>query len=182
VDPEFEPAAERERTPVPHVRSPERSGGALERATGAIGNRGFSQVIARMRDGEGILPNGVVHPDVEAAISAARGGGSPLDRELGGRLEAAMGESFGDVRVHTDEHADALARAVSARAFTVGNDVFFGAGEYAPGSHAGAQLISHEVAHVVQQRGAPVSGPLTVSQPGDALERDAEAIAHDFTG
>ena len=81
------------------------------------------------------------------------------------------------MRVHYDDHAAALNRAVSARAFTVGGDIFFGAGEYRPDSSSGRELLTHELAHVVQQRGAPDSGPLTVSQPGDALEREADAAA-----
>ena len=72
--------------------------------------------------------------------------------------------------MHTDSTAAALTNAVSARAFATGNDIFFAQGEYQPGSAAGGELIAHEVAHVVQQRGAPTSGPLTVSNPGDALE------------
>jgi hypothetical protein len=87
-----------------------------------------------------------------------------------------------DVRVHTDENAAALTRAVAARAFTVGSDIFFSSGEYQPQTPAGAELIAHEAAHVVQQRGAPVSGPLTVSQPGDAMEREAEAAARELSG
>jgi uncharacterized protein DUF4157 len=134
-----------------------------------------------MRDGEGILPDGVVHPDVERAIAASRGGGSPLDTGVARDLGHTLGESLDDVRVHTDEHAAALARAVSARAFTVGSDIFFGAGEYDPRTHAGNELIAHEAAHVVQQRGAPLDGPLTVSEPGDAMEREAEALARAAT-
>jgi hypothetical protein len=84
--------------------------------------------------------------------------------------------------VHTGPQAAALTRAVSARAFTVGNDIFFSPGEYNPASSAGDELIAHEAAHVVQQRGAPLSGPLTVSQPGDAMEREAEAVARDIAG
>ena len=71
-------------------------------------------------------------------------------------------------------------RSVSARAFTVGNDIFFGPGEYRPATPAGRELLTHELVHVVQQRGAPRSGPLTVSQPGDALEREAEDVARDM--
>jgi hypothetical protein len=79
--------------------------------------------------------------------------------------------------VHHDDHAAALSRAVSARAFTVGRDIFFGAGEYSPASAGGRELLTHELAHVVQQRGAAQSGPLSVSEPGDALEREADAAA-----
>ncbi len=81
------------------------------------------------------------------------------------------------MRVHHDDHAAALSRAVSARAFTVGNDVFFGAGEYRPGTQSGRELLAHELTHVVQQRGAADTGPLRVSQPGEPLELEAEAAA-----
>ena len=145
-----------------------------------MGNRGFTQLIARMQDGEGIMPGGLVHPDVEAAIAASHGGGRPLAGGIAGTLESSVGESFADVRVHTDDHAGALARAVSARAFTVGNDIFFGAGEYRPDSAGGRELVAHELAHVVQQRGAPNTGPLIVSQPGDTLEREAETAARNL--
>jgi hypothetical protein len=130
-----------------------------------------------MRDGEGILPGGVVHPDVEAAIGAARGGGRALDRPVSDRIGSALGDSLSDVRVHADGAAAALARSVSARAFTVGSDIFFGPGEYRPATPAGRELLTHELVHVVQQRGASNSGALTVSQPGDALEREAEDVA-----
>jgi hypothetical protein len=86
------------------------------------------------------------------------------------------------VRVHTDPTADALARSVSARAFTTGTDVYFAAGEYRPGSSDGDSLLAHELTHVTQQRGAPTSGPLTVSEPGDAMETEADSVAGGFDG
>lgn len=159
----------------------DRERGPLERLASGVGNRGLGRLIARMGDGEGILEGGIVHPDVEAAIAASRSGGSPLDRGVREQLEPSVGESLADVRVHTGDGAAALARAVSARAFTVGSDIFFASGEYRPASPRGKELIAHELAHVVQQRGAPQSGPLTVSQPGDALEREAEAAARELT-
>lgn len=155
--------------------------GDLQRAASSVGNRRFGQLVARMRDGEGILSGGLVHPDVEAAIAASQGRGRRLASEVSRSIEGAVGGPLSDVRVHTDDHAAALARAVSARAFTVGSDIYFGAGEYNPGTRDGAQLIAHEAAHVVQQRGAPRNGPLTVSQPGEPLEREAEAVARDLT-
>lgn len=84
-----------------------------------------------------------------------------------------LGDSFGDVRVHTDPLAAALARSVQARAFTTGADIFFAGDSYEPGSAQGRALL----AHVVQQRGTPTSGDLRVSEPGDQLERDAERAA-----
>ena len=71
---------------------------------------------------------------------------------------------------------------MSARAFATGNDVYFAKGEYNPGSADGDRLIAHELAHVVQQRGAPTSGPLTVSNPGDAMENEADAVAAQISG
>ena len=84
--------------------------------------------------------------------------------------------------MHTDDHANSLAQSVSARAFTTGSDVYFAKGEHNPGSSEGQQLLAHELTHVVQQRGAATSGPLQVSQPGDALENEAEAAAGDLVG
>lgn len=153
----------------------------LERVAAGIGNRGFTRLLARMPDGDGILPSGLVHPDVQAAITASRGAGNPLTGGVSRHLEASLGERLGDVRVHTDDRAAALARAVSARAFTVGSDVFFGSGEYDPSSRGGTELIAHEVAHVVQQRGARAHGPLTVSHPRDPSELEAEAVAREVT-
>jgi hypothetical protein len=149
----------------------------LTRLASSVGNRGFTRAVARIRDGEGILPSGLVHPDIEAAIAAASGHGRPLDAGVANQAGTTLGDSFGDVHVHHDDHAAALSRAVSARAFTVGRDIFFAAGEYRPATAGGRDLLTHELAHVVQQRGAAQSGPLTVSQPGDVLEREADAAA-----
>jgi hypothetical protein len=180
---------ERERTPpARRLTGPDYAVAASERAdpltalAGNIGNRAMSQFVARVRDGEGIMAGGLVHPDVEAAIAASRGRGRPLDNHVSNQISTSVGDPVGDVRVHTGDLPAALARAVSARAFTVGSDIFFGAGEYRPGTGAGDELITHEVAHVIQQRGAPNTGPLLVSQPGDALEREAEALARDASG
>ncbi len=183
VEPEeLHPRAEVDRARVPAAadardRAPASLLESLARLASATGNRGLQRMISRMSDGEGILPGGLVHPDVEAAIAAASGGGRPLESNVASELGGVLGDSFGDVRIHHDEHAAALNRAVSARAFTVGRDIFFGAGEYRPGTSGGRELLTHELAHVVQQRGAAQSGPLTVSQPGDALEREAENAA-----
>ena len=69
-----------------------------------------------------------------------------------------FGHDFGTVRVHTDARADASARAVNARAYTVGADVVFASGQYRPGSPDGQRLIAHELTDVLQQRDARASG------------------------
>jgi hypothetical protein len=146
----------------------------------SVGNHAFGQVISRMQDGEGILPSGVAHPAIESAIAASRGGGNPLDGQLASQFGDSLGHSVADVRVHTDSTAAALTRAVSARAFATGTDIFFAPGEYQPGTPSGQQLIAHEVAHTDQQRGAPLSGPLVVSNPGEALEVQADGVAREL--
>ena len=64
-----------------------------------------------------------------------------------------FGHDFDHVRVHTDRTAAESARAVSARAYTVGGDITFGPGQYAPDASEGRRLIAHELTHVVQQSG-----------------------------
>lgn len=148
----------------------------------SVGNQSFVQLVSRMQDGEGILSSGVAHPAIESAIAAARGGGSPLDSGLAAQFGQSLGHPVDDVRVHTDSTAAALTRAVSARAFATGTDIFFAPGEYQPGSSSGRELIAHEVAHTDQQRGAPLSGPLVVSNPGDSLEVEADGVARELVG
>jgi hypothetical protein len=93
--------------------------------------------------------------------------GQPLPASERAFFEPRFGRDFADVRLHSGPAASDLARSVQARAFTLGNSVVFGAGQYAPGSSSGRQLLAHELTHVVQQGGAgkaPAS-PLSGSAP-----------------
>lgn len=107
------------------------------------------------------------------------GTGHPLDAATRAYMEPRFGRDFGDVRVHTGGSAAASAGDINARAYTVGHDVVFGAGEYAPDSSAGRRLIAHELTHVVQQRGgSPLrSAPqMRLNPAGPGVQRDiAEA-------
>jgi outer membrane protein OmpA-like peptidoglycan-associated protein len=94
---------------------------------------------------------------VEPSIASLRGTGSPLHDAERAFFEPRFGSDFRDVRVHTDGQAGALAEAVQAKAFTVGRDVFFGTGQYAPGGSESRNLLAHELTHVVQQRGSPLA-------------------------
>jgi len=123
-----------------------------------------------------------IDPQAAELVTRARRGGAPLDAVLQRQLEAALGTRLDGVRVHTGAEADAAARAIGARAFAVGDDVFFRDGAYDPQQRNGQQLIAHEVAHTVQARGASTltGGATTVSQPGDAPEREADVFADAF--
>ena len=91
----------------------------------------------------------VVPPIVHDVLRAP---GQPVDEGTRTFMESRFGHDFSRVRVHTDGKAPESARAVNALAYTVGRDVVFGAGQYAPGTTAGRRLMAHELSHVVQQR------------------------------
>jgi hypothetical protein len=68
-------------------------------------------------------------------------------------MEQHFGYDFSRVRIHSDAVAEQSARNLNAQAYTVGNDIVFGAGQYAPGAHQGRRMIAHELTHVLQQQG-----------------------------
>jgi len=95
-----------------------------------------------------------VSTDVDSLVTPTlRGGGQPLSADTRRFMEPRFGHDFSRVRVHADEAASRSAQAVQANAYTVGSDVVFGAGQYAPGTRDGDRLLAHELAHVVQQTG-----------------------------
>ena len=113
-----------------------------------------------------------------AVTRVVPGAGRPLEPAVRGEMERRLGHDFGAVRVHDDAAASRLAGRLNARAYTVGRDVVFGAGEHAPATAAGRRLLAHELAHVVQQSARPPgAGPLRLSRPGDAGERAADEAA-----
>jgi hypothetical protein len=117
----------------------------------------------------------------EALVAQATSGPSTrLPDPLRGQLENKLKTSLGEVRIFTSSAADAAATAYGAQAFALGLDVFFASGRYQPETPEGQELIAHEVAHTVQQRGAKREGPLEVSSPGDAHEVEAEQFAQTF--
>ncbi|MBV9927303.1 MAG: DUF4157 domain-containing protein [Acidobacteria bacterium] len=85
--------------------------------------------------------------------------GRPLGDSARAYFEPRMGRDFGHVRVHTDERAAGAARALGARAFTLGGDIYFGQNLYAPETTQGRRLIAHELTHVAQQTGGATKGP-----------------------
>lgn len=141
-----------------------------------VGNRAVQRLIAQ-RKGDGSFQ---LDDDTASRINQARGGGQALDSDVQQQMSASMGHDFSGVRVHTSSQADTLNQQLSAKAFTTGQDVFFRQGAYDPGSSSGKELIAHELTHVVQQSSGRVSsggGGMTVNDPGDAYEQEADTIA-----
>ncbi|HLL24273.1 MAG TPA: DUF4157 domain-containing protein [Kofleriaceae bacterium] len=118
-------------------------------------------------------------PDVEHALQRI-GHGRSLPAAVRTAMERALGVPLERVRIHTDGVAAEAARAVRAEAFTVGEDIFFADGKFAPETDAGARLLAHELAHVLQSwqgRTATSGAGIQVSRPGDHLELEAESVA-----
>lgn len=156
-------------------RSSARPGRSLLQLQRQYGNRYVQRVVTLATATEG---EGDVMPDVERAIESSRGGGQSLDSGIQAQMGQTLDADFSGVRVHTDAGADGLNRSLSAKAFTTGRDIYFRQGEYNPGSSSGRQLLAHELTHVVQQNGDQVRAKLTVSEPGDSYEQEADQIAN----
>jgi hypothetical protein len=105
---------------------------------------------------------GAVDDGLARDISAARRGGAALPDDVQRTMGDAFGTDFRDVRVHTDAAASTLNRQLSARAFTVGRDVFFDRGQYQPQREEGRRLLAHELAHTVQQGATGTTAARTI--------------------
>ncbi len=125
----------------------------------------------------------VVDQAPAAVYEALRSPGRPLDDSTRALMESRFGYDFSKVRVHTDSKAADSARSVNALAYTVGRDVVFGAGQYAPASGEGQRILGHELTHVVQQqaRSGTLSQALTIGPVDDPLEREAQRAAAGLT-
>jgi hypothetical protein len=134
-----------------------------------------------------------------------KGTGSPLPADVKAKMEPKLGADLSAVRLHTGSESAAAATNFGARAFTVGNDIHFNAGQFAPGTKEGDKLLAHELTHVVQgqssgiQRKPDESNDAStaqeegvkdaVSDPDEPAEKEADAVSekvsedlHDSTG
>ena len=117
---------------------------------------------------------------VPSSVSAAlRAPGQPVDADTRVYMESRFGHDFSHVRVHADSGAADSARAVHAVAYTVGRDVVFAPGQYAPNTAAGRQLLAHELTHVLQQSAGltSVQPRLEIGAPNDPAEIEADRVA-----
>lgn len=130
-------------------------------------------------------------PDAGAVVRATERAGAPLPKEVRSHFERSFGHDFSGVRVHADGVAANAARTVQARAYTVGRNIVFGAGQHAPSTREGKRLLAHELVHIVQQRRgrrlgvmrqpvavkpAPRVRPATVEEAAEFLEDMAAFI------
>ena len=116
-----------------------------------------------------------IPPSVNQVLSSP---GRPLDTPTRSFMESRFGHDFGSVRIHNDSAAAESARAVNAKAYTVGQNVVFGSGQYQPQTNHGKHLLAHELTHTIQQSGTSGIQPkLAVDVPGSASELEADRVA-----
>jgi pyrrolidone-carboxylate peptidase len=116
---------------------------------------------------------GAVPPVVNDVLDAA---GEPLDAGTRRHMESHFGYDFAGVRVHTDARAAASARAISARAYTIGNDIVFSPGQFSPHTTRGRWMLAHELTHVLQQGAAEPLGSGPLRTPAHPALADAGAV------
>lgn len=124
--------------------------------------------VVRARGDGGGANAGIAPPVIHDVL---RSPGKPLDAATRDYFEPRFRRDFSRVRIHTDAQAESSARAVNARAYTVGEHMAFASGHYAPHTHEGRHLLAHELAHTVQQgavlrRAPPDPSPAAGSMAG----------------
>lgn len=117
-------------------------------ALGQYAKTPTSMRIQRLGSHTSLDASEVAPPSVKRVLA---GSGRPLEPELREEMELRFGQDFSSVRVHTDSRAAQSAQEVDALAYTVGQNIVFGAGLYAPKTGAGRRLLAHELTHTVQQ-------------------------------
>jgi hypothetical protein len=152
----------------------------ISTARGAILPRRWSVQVHKqsgekiMRSPVEFLPRHVLYDGLSRCDTA------PLGQPVRADMERRFGASFADVRVRTGPAASALCRKLGARALTLGRDIVFGEGQYAPDTADGRRLLAHELVHVLQQRGTSPrlqSPRVAVGCPRDACESEADRLA-----
>ena len=105
-------------------------------------------------DHDSATPHPIAHGPTVPKVPASRwisNAGAPMPAPLRASADQAFGADFSNVRIHGDARAQSWAEQLHARAFTVGADIYFGAGQFRPQTQDGRRLIAHELTHVVQQ-------------------------------
>jgi Domain of unknown function (DUF4157) len=147
-----------------------------------VGNQAVTHVLQSGRYSYQTSKN-IDPPIVHEVLSSP---GQPLDVGTRAFMEPRFGHDFSHMRVHADAQAAESARSVNALAYTVGQHVVFGAGQYEPETSKGKRLLAHELTHVVQQQGVDATTlhkeQITVASPQSNLEVEANRNAASITG
>ena len=109
--------------------------------------------IARKIAGGGGSSGIAVSQQMESQLSQLQGGGRQMPDGLRNMMESGFGQDFSQVRLHTDSEAASLSSSIHAKAFTLGNDIYFNQGQFSPNTAEGQRLVAHELTHVAQGTG-----------------------------
>ncbi len=127
--------------------------------------------IQKKEKGEG----GTANDAITNQINTTRGNGNQMSGVTKSFMESRFGTDFSNVRIHTGDYAVQMSRDLNAQAFTVGSDVYFNQGKFAPESNSGKHLLAHELTHTIQQTGSIV-------QPKKATPTQGEKVQRSFFG
>lgn len=118
-------------------------------------------------------------PELESRTRTVKVAGQPLPESVRAFFEPRFAQDFSCVRIHSDPEAGEMARALNAKAFTIGRSVIFGPGQYSPETPGGRKLLAHELTHVVQQSEESSVSPMRVMNPSGPSEMEAEGAWKD---
>lgn len=133
---------------------------------------------------------GTASDKITGGVQASKGSGNKMDGDTRSFMERGFDADFSRVHIHSDSNAAQMSRELQARAFTVGNDIYFNEGQYQPGSSEGKRLLAHELTHTIQQGnvirrempkdafGRPLGFVSTPEQ--EAYDRDTVQIQKDW--
>jgi hypothetical protein len=149
-----------------HVRLKEQSAPQAEAA------------VSKKSDGSGTVDN-----TLSNRITSSMGTGKPMDANTRAFMETRFGTDFADVKIHNNDEAAQMSKALNAKAFTIKNNIYFNDGHYRPETDTGKHLLAHELTHVVQQIGSGQLKGETDRGVNDKLnETDTTVIQRDTNG
>jgi hypothetical protein len=159
----------------PGERPTARNDGARMQSLGGFSNQSMLQRLCRKGRDQDQAP-GEVPPNVYEELNRT---GEPLEKNTREKMEPLFGQDFSTVRIHTGQQAAESAASVSARAYTVGQDIVFGAGEYSPSTSEGQKTLAHELTHTIQQGSGVkrIPSSIEITSPTDASEVEAHDAA-----
>ncbi len=136
--------------------------------------------IAVQRKASGAAPR---EPDSDEPFGSLIGqAGSPIPDAVRADLERVFRTGLESVQIRSTESSAKAASQIGAKAFTVGQDIYFGAGQLDTATREGRELLAHEVAHTIQNKGQSATRPpFELTESGDSVEREADAAATSFS-
>lgn len=154
----------------------------------AVGNQAVQGILRSATQDAGVVSSEATAPHFAHGSSrtstppsilqeVTRSTGQPLNRNTRGVMESRFGRDLSKVRIHTDSFAKEASLALGARAFTVGHDIFFRRASEDPNTTGGTGLLTHELAHTIQQSGRHSQRNAVETAPADLREQEADAAA-----